>query len=63
MGLIATSGRNRAPRTVKFQTLPWLPLKSRTYVIRPRQGRQPIADTFATYVPGVPIRSRPFADE
>ncbi len=50
VGLVASSSRNCAPRSLRFHTLPWLPLKSRTYMVRPRQGRQPIADRFAAYV-------------
>jgi len=50
VGLMASSGRSCAPRSIRFHTLPWLSLKSSTYMIRPRQGRQPIADSFAAYV-------------
>ena len=53
VGLLAAGARNRASQSVRFHTLPWLPLKSRTYMIRPRRGRQPIADSFATYVPKI----------
>lgn len=51
VGLLRSSARNYAPRSVRFRALPWISLKSRTYMIRPIQGRQPLADRFAAFVP------------
>jgi DNA-binding transcriptional LysR family regulator len=51
VGVAGSSSRSCAPRSVKFHALPWLPLKSRMYMIRPTQGRQPLAERFAAYVP------------
>ncbi len=57
VGVIGSSSRSCAPRSVKFRALPWLPLKSRLYMIRPTQGRQPLAERFAAYLPKVNIDS------
>ncbi len=53
VGLIRSSARNYAPRSLVFRILPWFSLKSRTYMIRPTDGRQPLADAFAAYVPAI----------
>jgi len=53
VGVIGSSSRTCAPRSVKFRALPWLPLKSRIYMIRPKQGRQPLAERFAAHLPEV----------
>ena len=56
--LTASSARSCAPRSIRFHAMPWLSLKSRTYMIRPRQGRQPIADSFAAYVLDAQVTTR-----
>jgi DNA-binding transcriptional LysR family regulator len=53
VGLIRSSARNYAPRPLTFRVLPWFSFKSRTYMIRPTAGRQPLAEAFAAYVPGI----------
>ncbi len=53
VGLIRSSARNYAPRTLAFRVLSWFSFKSRTYMIRPRDGRQPLAEAFAAYVPAI----------
>ncbi len=50
VGLIRSSAQNYAPRSVSFGALPWLSFKSRTYMIRQRSGRQPLAEAFAAQV-------------
>lgn len=50
VGVVGSSSRGCAPRSIAFHALPWLPLKSRLYMIRPTQGRQPLAERFASYV-------------
>ncbi|HEX4809296.1 MAG TPA: LysR family transcriptional regulator [Bryobacteraceae bacterium] len=50
IGLLPRSARECAPRSLKFRALPWLSLKSRTYMIRPASGRQPLADSFAAFI-------------
>lgn len=50
VGLIQSSARNYAPRAVRFRALPWIPLKSRIYMIRPTNGSQSLARRFAAYV-------------
>jgi DNA-binding transcriptional LysR family regulator len=57
VGLIRSSARNYAPRSLIFRILPWFSFKSRTYMVRPTSGRQPLADTFAAYMPAVDDRS------
>lgn len=56
VGLLQKSARDCAPRSLKFRALPWLSVKSRTYMIRPMTGRQPLADSFAALIP--PLRSQ-----
>jgi DNA-binding transcriptional LysR family regulator len=51
VGLLQSSARNYAPRSVRFRAVPWISIKSRTYMIRPVHGRQPLADRFAAYAP------------
>lgn len=51
VGLIRASARNYAPRSIAFKPLPWFPFKSHTYMIRPKEDRQLLADAFAAYVP------------
>lgn len=53
VGLIRSSARNYAPGSLAFQILPWFSFKSRTYMIRPTDGRQPLAEAFAAYVPAI----------
>ena len=48
VGLIRGSARNYAPRSLTFKTLPWFSIKSRTYMIRPLNGRPPLSDVFAS---------------
>ena len=55
LGLIRGSARNFAPRSLNFVALPWLTFKSRTYMIRPAAGRQPLAEAFAAYVPAIKV--------
>jgi DNA-binding transcriptional LysR family regulator len=55
LGLIRGSARNFAPRSLNFVALPWLTFKSRTYMIRPAAGRQPLAEAFAAYVPEIKV--------
>lgn len=55
VGLIRSSARNFAPRSVAFVSLPWFCFKSRTYMIRPTTGRQSLAEAFASYVPRLAI--------
>jgi DNA-binding transcriptional LysR family regulator len=50
VGLIRSSARNYAPRSLAFRALPWLSLKARTYMVRQATGRQPLAEAFAGYV-------------
>ncbi len=50
VGLVGSSARPCAPRSVSFHNLPWLPLKSRIYMIRSIQGRQPLADKLVAYL-------------
>ena len=50
VGLIRSSARNYAPRSLGFRALPWLGFKARTYMIRPAGGRQPLAEAFALSV-------------
>lgn len=52
IGVMEGSARHCAPRSLKFLPLPWFPFKSRIYLIRPSNGRQPLADTFAGYALG-----------
>ncbi|HEX4227041.1 MAG TPA: LysR family transcriptional regulator [Bryobacteraceae bacterium] len=56
VGLVQSSARNYAPRSVKFRALPWISLKSRTYMVRPSHGRQPLADCFAAFVPKINMK-------
>jgi DNA-binding transcriptional LysR family regulator len=56
VGLLQSSARNYAPRSVRFRALPWISLKSRTYMIRPIHGRQPLADCFAAFVPKINVK-------
>jgi DNA-binding transcriptional LysR family regulator len=51
VGLIQSSARNYAPRSLKFRELRWLSFQSRSYMIRPAATRQPLADSFAACVP------------
>jgi len=51
VGLIRSSARNYAPRSLKFQVLPWFSFTTRTYMIRPIGGRTPLAEAFAAYLP------------
>ncbi len=51
VGLVRNSARNYAPPTLRFRALPWLNWNSRTYMIRPGSGRQPLAEAFAAYLP------------
>lgn len=53
VGLMRSSARHFAPRSLAFIALPWLSFKSRTYMIRPKAGRQPLAEAFAAYVPAI----------
>jgi DNA-binding transcriptional LysR family regulator len=53
VGLIRASARNYAPRSLAFKPLPWFSFKSRTYMIRPKDGRQQLSDAFAALVPRV----------
>ena len=53
VGLIRTSARNYAPRSLAFRALPWFSFKSRTYMVRPQTGRQPLAEAFAAYMPAI----------
>ncbi|HEY3938817.1 MAG TPA: LysR family transcriptional regulator [Bryobacteraceae bacterium] len=53
VGLIRSSARNYAPRSLTFAYLPWFTFQSRTYMIRPADGRQPLAEAFAAYVPEI----------
>jgi DNA-binding transcriptional LysR family regulator len=53
VGLIRSSARNYAPRSLTFKLLPWLSLKFRTYIIYPTNGRQPLAETFAAHAPKI----------
>jgi DNA-binding transcriptional LysR family regulator len=53
VGLIRESARNYAPRSLLFAELPWLPLRARTFMVRPRLGRQPLAESFAACVPRI----------
>ena len=55
LGLMRSSARNFAPRSLNFVALPWLSFKSRTYMIRPTAGRQPLAEAFAAYVPEMKV--------
>ncbi len=55
VGLIRSSARNYAPRLLTFKVLPWFSFKSRTYIIRPIDGRQPLADAFAAFAPKVKV--------
>jgi DNA-binding transcriptional LysR family regulator len=50
LGLMRSSARAFAPRATTFVELPWFPHESRTYMIRPVSGRQPLADAFAAYL-------------
>ncbi len=53
VGLIRSSARNYAPRSLVFAELPWLPVKARTFMIRPKAGRQALAEAFAAGVPRI----------
>ncbi len=53
VGLIRSSARNYAPRSVVFTKLPWLSVKARTFMIRPKLGRQPLAEVFASCIPPI----------
>jgi DNA-binding transcriptional LysR family regulator len=53
LGLIRGSARSYAPRSLAFKVLPWFSIKSRTYMVRPSDGRQPLADAFAAHVPEI----------
>lgn len=53
VGLVRSSARNYAPRSLAFKILPWFSFKSRTYLVRPKDGRQPLAEAFAAYAPKV----------
>ena len=55
VGLIRSSARNYAPRSLSFAALPWFPFKAQSYMIRPAAGRQPLAEAFAAYVPEVRV--------
>jgi DNA-binding transcriptional LysR family regulator len=57
VGLIRSSARNYAPRSLTFQTLPWFCFKSRTYMIRPIARRQRLAEAFAAHVPEINVSS------
>lgn len=50
IGVAGSSTQSYAPSSIKFHALPWLPIKSRLYMIRPLAGRQPLAEHFASYV-------------
>ena len=64
VGLMARGARKQASSSLKFHNLPWLPFKFRTYMIRPRHGRQPIADSFAAHVPNIRVeRSGPWVSQ
>ncbi|HEX4164183.1 MAG TPA: LysR family transcriptional regulator [Bryobacteraceae bacterium] len=60
VGLIRSSARNYAPRSISFKTLPWLSFKSRTYMILPTGGRQPLAEAFAAHAPQINVDPEPF---
>jgi DNA-binding transcriptional LysR family regulator len=55
--LIQAGARHYAPRTVAFREVPWFTPKSRVYMIRPPQGRQPLSDLFARHIERVLARS------
>ncbi len=57
IGLIRGSARNYAPRSLTFRALPWFAFTSRTYMIQPANGRQPLAETFAALVPRIDVSS------
>ena len=58
VGLIRGSARNYAPRSLTFKHLPWFTFKSRTYMIRLQEGRQPLSDAFALMCPKLPARAK-----
>lgn len=47
VGLIRSSARNYASASLIFHQLPWASVLSRIHMIRPKQGRQRLADEFA----------------
>jgi DNA-binding transcriptional LysR family regulator len=53
VGLVRSSARNYAPQSLVFRDVPWFSFKSRTYMIRPTEARQPLADAFASYAPKI----------
>ncbi|MFZ0592496.1 MAG: LysR substrate-binding domain-containing protein [Bryobacteraceae bacterium] len=55
VGLIRSSARNYAPRSRTFKVLPWFSFKSKTYMIRPTDGRQALAEAFAAFAPKIDI--------
>jgi DNA-binding transcriptional LysR family regulator len=57
VGLIRSSARNYAPRSLTFAYLPWFTFQSRTYMVRPADGRQPLAEAFAAYVPKIDVHA------
>lgn len=55
VGLLPGSARNYAPHGVRFRALPWIWLKSRTYMVRPIEGRQQLSNSFAAYLRSVKV--------
>lgn len=53
VGLVRSSARNYAPRSLKFKILPWFSFTTRTYMVRSLRGRQPLAEAFASRVPEI----------
>ncbi len=53
VGLIRSSARSYAPRSLTFRVLPWFSLTARTYMVRPTAGRQPLAEAFGAHVPKI----------
>lgn len=51
VGLVRSSARSYAPRSLRFKMLRWFSFTTRTYMVRPLQGRQPLSEAFVRYVP------------
>jgi DNA-binding transcriptional LysR family regulator len=51
IGIIRSSARKYAPRTLVFREVPWMPFKNRTFLIRSGGELGPLAAAFAQYAP------------
>lgn len=51
IGIIRSTARKYAPRTLAFREVPWMPFKNRTFMIRSTSELPPLGAAFARYAP------------